>query len=188
MAALRAASPSEGQCHRVERWLTDAVRDNPTDFALHLQMADLRDLQGRYEEAEAIYRRILAQDRSSVVALNNLAWLLAHRREKAAEALPLISRAIEIAGLRGELLETRAAVHLALGRSDLAVADLEEASADQPTAVRYFQLARAHRAANNSPAAVAALRKAKSLGLATELLHPMERSSYRQLAEELELR
>ena len=47
-------------------------------------------------------------------------------------------------GPRAELLDTRAKVHLTLGQTASAVKDLEQATAENPTAPRYFHLALAH--------------------------------------------
>src|SRR5207253_903230 len=105
---------------------------------LLLQLADLRDLEGRLPEAEALYRQVLDRQPRNVVALNNLSWMLAQKPDRSAEALPLIDRAIETSGPVAELLDTRSTVYLALGRGDRAVADLEAATQDAPTATRYF--------------------------------------------------
>jgi tetratricopeptide (TPR) repeat protein len=188
VAVLRAATPSQEQCDRVERWLTDAMQKHPAETALLLQMADLCDLQGRYQEAELLYRRVLERDAANALALNNLAWLLTQHAGNTVEALPMINRAIELLGKRPELLDTRATVFLVMGRSDLAVADLEELAADQPTAPRYLQLARAHRLANNPAAAAKAYRQAKDAGLEMAQFHPLERSTLRKTIDELEQR
>src|SRR5207244_3903112 len=124
----------------------------------------------------------------NVVALNNLAWTLSQKPGKSAEALPLINRAIEAVGPAAELLDTRSTVYLALGRGDRAVADLEAATQDAPTATRFFHLARAHKLSNDPKAAARAFRQAKTLKLRPEQLHPAERVTYQQLALELEER
>jgi tetratricopeptide (TPR) repeat protein len=186
VAVLRATQPSPDQCRRVEGWLTAAIKKDAKATGLLLQLADLRDLEGRLPEAEALYHQVLDRQPSNVVALNNLSWMLAQKPDRSAEALPLIDKAIATSGPVAELLDTRSTVYLALGRGDRAVADLEAATQDAPTATRYFHLARAHRMSNDLKAAARAFHQAKALKLRPEQLHPSERMTYQQLAVELD--
>jgi tetratricopeptide (TPR) repeat protein len=191
LALLRAAQPTLEQCARVETMLREALEDKPekpTAVVLRLQHAELHDLRGRYDEAETLYRKVLADDENNVMALNNLAWLLAQRKGRGDEALALIQKAIDRLGPRAELLDTQAVVHLARQRSDLAIADLQKATLEAPSATRYFNLARAHHMARNAAAALDAFRKAKALGLKPERLHPVERVAYTKIASDLEQR
>jgi tetratricopeptide (TPR) repeat protein len=188
VAVLRSAQPTDDQVTRVERWLLEAKEKNSKAASLLLQLGDLYDLRGRYDEAAKLYRQVLEQEPDNLVALNNLAWLLAHRSGSGGEALVLINRALDAHGPKPALLDTRAMVYLALGQSDRAIADLQEATSDTPSASRYFHLARAHQLANNRKAALEALGKAKSSGLELHLLHPVERVAYRKMLDELEQR
>jgi tetratricopeptide (TPR) repeat protein len=188
VASLRGGQMNAEQCAPVQVWLEAALEKQPQAVGLMLHLADLHDLCGRYREAEAVYRRVLAVDADNVVALNNLAWLLAQQTGKGDEALPLITRAIDRAGTRAELLDTRASAYLALRQTDKAIADLESANADQPTASRYFLLAQAQRQANNTQRAADLLRRATAAGLKAEQLHPAERSAFLKLQQELEQR
>jgi tetratricopeptide (TPR) repeat protein len=188
VAVLRIAPPADEQCNRVENRLKAALDKNPDSVPLLVHLADLHDLRGRFADAEQVYRRILGRDPRNIVALNNLAWLLAQRADNGKEALPLIERAIDVLGPRPELLDTRAIAYLALKQGDLAVRDVERALADTPTPTRYFHLARAQRQANNRDAAIAALKKARASGLEPDLLHPVERGAYRTMLTELDQR
>jgi tetratricopeptide (TPR) repeat protein len=189
VAIVRAGSMGEEACGPLETWLKEQCAKKPSSAQLWLHLADLQDVRGRYEDAEAYCRKSIEQDQRNPVALNNLAWLLTQRAGKAGEALPLINRAIEVAGPRGELLDTRASVYIALNQPDKAVKDLEAALVDGPTPTRYFHLAQAQRLANNSKQAVEALRKATSAGLTkAEQLHPVERAAFLKLKVELEQR
>lgn len=189
VSALRAAGkPTAAQCSRVEGWLRDALGSQKRPaLPLHLQLAEVLDLQERHADAEAVYRQVLGAEPNNVVALNNLAWMLAHRPRGGGEAMPLIDRAIATVGPRAELLDTRAAVHLALGQARPALADLREAVQDAPNPARQFRIARAHQMTNNPEAAAEALRQAKAAGLEPEHLHPAERAAYRQLCALLKL-
>src|SRR5262249_30836121 len=127
--------------------------------------------------------KVIATDPNEVRALNNLAWLLALRNHRGAEALPLIQRAIDIYGPRPDLLDTRALVYLAMDRADQARADLTAAIADTPTAGRYLHLAHVCEMADDADGAAAALRKAKGLGLKRAQLHPVELAACTKLLE-----
>jgi tetratricopeptide (TPR) repeat protein len=184
VAVLRAARGNQEQCARVERRLRLAVQENPKAASLSLQLADLLELR---DDAEAEYRRVLEQDSRNVRALNNLAWLLAQKSDKGSEALALINRAIEVAGPKSDLLDTRAVAYLALSESAAALADLQTAIADSPSGFRYFHLARAHFLAHNREAAQEAFHQATSSGLEPEQLHPAERLVYREMARQFEV-
>ncbi len=188
IAALHTSGASAERFAPVEGRLSAALDKNPKSIPLLMSLASLRDLQGRYADAEAAYRRILEVDSRHLLALNNLAWLLAQRSGSGTEALELINRAIAAAGPRPELLDTRATVYLALNRSQPAIVDLHQAIAEAPTANSYFRLARAEQLANNPEAARKALQKAKDAGLQLQRLHPAEQLAARKAIEELDRR
>ncbi len=169
---------------RVEGWLRAAATKDTRRIATRLQLADLMDLQGRADEVEKLCREVLAQDANNLVALNNLAWQLGQRPGRADEALTLIGRAIEKYGPLPELLDTRAVIHLSLGKSEQSLADLERVVKDAPTPGRYFHLSRAHQQAKNQPSALAALQRANELGLSVQQLHPLEHAAYREMLAE----
>jgi tetratricopeptide (TPR) repeat protein len=170
---------------RVEGWLNGAVGKGAATAGLTLALANLRDLQGRYDDSEALYRRALARDPSNALALNNLAFLLALRGGKVAEATRLIDRALEHAGPEAQLLDTRAVVRLAAGQAEQALGDLRRAIAQEPAASSHFHSAQALLLAKRPPAARASLAAARARGLTADTLHPLERPAYRRLLAEL---
>jgi tetratricopeptide (TPR) repeat protein len=190
VAVLRAMpAPTEQQQQRAERWLTTALEKKPAGAAsLLVCLADLRDLQGRYADAEKLYRQAIDTDKNNVIALNNLAYLLALRKEESAEPLELLNRAIRVAGAAPELIDTRALIRLKQGETRQAIKDLEEALTEAPSASLCYHLAQAHKVAKDHAAAREALTKAKNLGLRPEQLHTLERPGYERLHAELQLR
>jgi tetratricopeptide (TPR) repeat protein len=175
VAMLRSARPTAEQCAKVESWLQKALQQPGASTVLYLHLADLYDFRGRYQDAADLYRKVLAREPGNVVALNNLAWLLALKDGKADEAQKLIHEAIDILGPQPDLLDTRAVVFLALKQPEAANADLEKAMVlDAPTGARYFHRARAYQMANKRDAAAKAFREARKLGLQREHLHPVE--------------
>jgi tetratricopeptide (TPR) repeat protein len=186
VSALHAEKAGPGTLRRVESMLTRALDRDPGSAPLLTCLADLRDRQGRYADAAGLYRDVLRRDPRSVVALNNLAWLLAVVEGEGKEAIQLVERAIDVAGPLPELLDTRAAAWLALGKGEQAIADLKRALEDKPQlAASYFHLAQAYVRAKNPGGARAALGKAKALGLRPDQLHPLEGKTYQQLVHDL---
>lgn len=184
VAILRTGKPSAVQVEHVAERLTAALHKEPKSSVLLLLLADLRDFQGRFPEALALYQQVLEADPKNPVANNNLAVLLALHERQAAKALELSQRAIEHAGPAPALLDTRALAYLAAGQHERAVADLEEAIRLEPTGTRYYHLAQAYRAAKNAGAAGQALGKAKALGLTAQTVHPLERAGFEKLVAE----
>jgi tetratricopeptide (TPR) repeat protein len=168
---------------RVEGWLKEALARSPESVALRLELADLMDLLDRGAEVEALYREVLKNDPRNHVALNNLSWLLALRKDP--KALELVQQAIEAHGERPELLDTRGYIYLQKGEVKNAIPDLERAVRDAPTPVKFVHLIQAHHQARDRRAALAALTRAQDAGLSADRLPPAERAAYNRLLDEL---
>ena len=170
---------------RVSRRLEGAARDHPDSISIRFDLSNLRLLQGRFDEAEAILRDLHERNTSLAAPLNNLAYVLALRGQGADGASRYIGAAIELEGELPGLLDTRALVQLAQNRPDLAIRDLEDAIAVEPAGDKYFHLARAYLAAGRRGDAADALARAKKSGLDVAALHPLEQGTFRQLDGEL---
>lgn len=175
----------EEQGRRVEAWIHDAIARTPDDDDLRVTEGVLRSIQGRAAEAEAVYRKVLEKDAENLVALNNLAWLLAFQDGKQGEALELIERALRQTGPQAAMLDTRAVIYLAQNRSDMAIRDLENALGLAPEASMYYHLARARLMSNQREAAQLAWRDGERLGLKLGSLDPLERPSFDKIKESL---
>jgi tetratricopeptide (TPR) repeat protein len=184
VALLRSMKPRDEEVLEVETWLRKTATKHPDTVVLHIHLADMYDLRGRYAEAEAEYRKVLDREPGNVVALNNLAWLLGHRKDEAARALPLIDDAVRGQGRRADLLDTRAVILLALGKTDAALSDLKEAVEADATPTRLFHLAQALHQSRDRDRTLQQLREAKALGLTPALLHPVEQQVCRELLAE----
>jgi tetratricopeptide (TPR) repeat protein len=182
VGVLRAAGPGAPgpQVRRVEGWLLAALKKTSAP-GVRLALADLRDYEGRYGEAEALYREVLRQDPGNAHALNNLAWLLSLNDNNHDEALRCVNRALERVGPAAGLLDTRGVILLRRGDARAAVRDLEEVAAREPSASRYFHLAQARQGKGSRVGTREAWRCAQGWGLERGTLHPLEQSSYRDL-------
>jgi Tfp pilus assembly protein PilF len=149
-------------------------------------LAELEDSRGHDAEAMRIYRQILQRNPQHVLALNNLAFMLAVTQGDTAEALALVNAAIDQAGPVGPLLDTRAVIYLKASRTDLALKDLQQAVLLDSSWLSYFHLAQAHFQARDRFNARKFLAKATELGLKADALHRLELEAYRQLTRELD--
>ena len=93
--ATPAGKHEAAQLKRVADWFEEALKKQPNSSNLIIGLGNLRELQGRYDEAEVLYRRGIAQGIGNDIALNNLAWLMALQRKNLPEALDLINRVID---------------------------------------------------------------------------------------------
>jgi len=173
------------QAERVAAWLQKALERRPESSILTFALGNLRERQGMFQEAETLYRRDIERGRDSPISLNNLAWLMALRKENKEVALALINRAITRYGPSAEFLDTRGVIYLMSGDSQRAIEDLSQAAISDPSGPKYLHLAEAYLRAGNKEAAIEAFAKARSKGLKPDTLHPLELTSYHQLVKSL---
>jgi tetratricopeptide (TPR) repeat protein len=178
---------------QMQGWLDAGLREDPDSITLLMDQADLYDMQKRYDDAAAVYRKLL--DRKDLaglrraIVLNNLAFLVALAGEKAgtdADPLKLIEEAERIMGPNSDILDTRAVVHMAKRNYQDAIHDLELSVTDNPTASKYFHKAQAHMMAGENRAAVEAWEKAETLGLDLDEINLMEHELYAQLKTKID--
>lgn len=107
---------------------TDASQTaSSVEVEVGMALADLYLMTGRDSQAEPAYARILKLQPDHVHALNNLAWLKFVNQREVTFAMRLIEHAIEIAGERPDLLDTRGCIKIALGNSHAAAEDFTKA-------------------------------------------------------------
>lgn len=183
---------SREQILLIENHLKKAIEANPKSVVLMLHLAELYDQRGDWEQAEQMYRQVLHPENEpkNVVALNNLAWLLAQRSEDKArhqEALERIEAAINGIGRRADLIDTRGLVHMKLENNAAALADFRAAATDLPTPAHLFHLARIHANMRDKTNAFKIFQEAKKQGLQASVLHPVEQKDYQRLLDELKV-
>jgi tetratricopeptide (TPR) repeat protein len=174
-----------GQLERVALWLQKGLERIPGSSILTFALGNLRERQGMFQEAEALYRQDIERGRENPIALNNLAWLMALRKENNEVALDLINRAIKRYGPSPEFLDTRGVIYLMSGDSQHAIDDLSQATISDPSGSKYLHLAEAYLHSGNKEAAAQTLVKARSKGLKPDSLHPLEVAGYQRLLETL---
>jgi len=117
----------------------------------------------RWQQAEAIYRQILAQVPDHPDA-THLLGTLAMQTGRTAEGLPLLERAAAAQPANVTFATNLAAAYLSLGRADEAFAPLETALKHDPAhAIAHYHLGLAHAAGGRLDEAIAAYRRAAEL-------------------------
>lgn len=192
-AALTAVSivsmgrPTTEHMTRAEAIVDETLRAAPSSSQTLGLMAGLRMAQGRYDESEAMYRRILAENPANVSVLNNLAWLLVVTGKDPKAAAKLIDEAIAIAGPMADLIDTRGVIFLALRQPDEAVKVLRDEFENGPTPnpALGFHLATAYLALDRLEDARKTFMRAQELGLGIERLHLTEHQAYGELSRRI---
>jgi Tfp pilus assembly protein PilF len=130
LAAVFAAGPiSSADSAACEPILSQALDQYGDDPQVLMALANIRLVQGDVDQAERLYRQVLATRPADAVVLNNLAAILAEKKAHGSEAEQLINRAIEKSGELPYLLDTKGIVLLSRGRAEEAVDLLERAAA-----------------------------------------------------------
>ncbi|HEV3439058.1 MAG TPA: hypothetical protein VG122_16950, partial [Gemmata sp.] len=183
LAAVRAGATSDQQAAAVRRWIEECLAEEPNSSTLMLNKAEFLALRQELPLAIAQYEEILASDPKNVVALNNLAWLLAADPRTAERAQELVARATREVGLSGDLLDTRARVRITLKLFGEAERDLGDAIRLEPTPLRWFHLALSRLGQTPPKAADAAkaFQEAKRRGLEPRSIHPTDLPTFRIL-------
>jgi tetratricopeptide (TPR) repeat protein len=183
LSALRSGSVSEQQAATVRKWIDAALAEDSTSTTLQLNKAEFFALRQELPQAIAQYEAILAAEPNNVVALNNLAWLLAADPRTAERAQELVARATREVGLTGDLLDTRARVRITLKLFSDAERDLGDAIRLESTPLRWFHLAlsRLGQSPTKSDDAAKAFREAKRRGLEPKNIHPADLPTFKIL-------
>jgi len=123
--ALAAAA---GRLQPVVERLRARVDSRPRDAVARFALGVAAEADGRLAAAEREYRAALALAPRFAVAANNLAWLLAVRLDRPAEARPFAETAARLLPRNPRVLDTRGFVRLLNGDAAGAVPDLARAA------------------------------------------------------------
>jgi len=126
------AQLGRGEVAAARRALEQAVDAGPNVVRPHEVLADLLTSAGETAAAAGHYERILALQPNHVVALNNLAYDLAVRQAKPAQAAPLARRALAQAPRDATILDTVGWIEFLLGNSAEAAKLLVQATRGAP--------------------------------------------------------
>ena len=172
VALATARGAAEGALEGADGVVTAALKREPDDLELILLRAQVRHLQGRFEEELQAYRDALGRKPSDLGFLNNMAWTLSESLGRPKEAIEPVERAMARAGRRPQFLDTRGVILTRLGRLDEAVKDLEVAARAMPAGSSSLHLARALSQAGKAAEARKALERGKADGKAPDAPRP----------------
>ena len=183
LAVVRAGGVTDKQAATVLEWLDACLKEDPGSAALRMSRAEFLAVRLDLAGAAAEYEKVCADEPRNVVALNNLAWILAADPATAERALELVTRATREVGLTGDLLDTRARVRITLKQFAEAERDLNDAIRVEPTPLRWFHLAvsRLGQTPPKTDDAAKAFREAKRRGLEQRGVHPADRGTFDSL-------
>jgi tetratricopeptide (TPR) repeat protein len=118
------------------------MRDRPNNPNLLQAIASVRYVEGRLDEAERLYRRVVEQRPRDAFARNNLATVLSDQENKQQDAIAHLQRAIEITGEQPFLLDTKGILLLNQNRVAEAVDVLRRAATgDDPRFLLHLVMA-----------------------------------------------
>lgn len=167
---------------QVESILSHAQEKNPNDSNLLISMANFRLARQKKDEAIQLYRQVLRAQPGHVVALNNLAVLLAEHPDTRDEALSYIDHAIQIAGQQDNLIDTKALILLQQNRTAEAAGFLERIAASANADPRHMlHLAVAQRQLGAIDSARQLFARARSSDLSSQFLSPADRQWLKEL-------
>ena len=185
-AVLLAGKPTEDDFQLAEPLLAKAAEDHQDDPTLLVNLANVRIVQGQTPEAVKLYQKVLEQNANHLIALNNLASLLAEQSGRARDAIELVDRAIGLAGRLSALLDTKAMAFVHSGRPKEAILLLEEAAASpRPDPRFYFHLAVAYHQTGQREKASNFLEKAFEGDLLDQVLTEKDRQLLKELQQAL---
>jgi len=122
---------------RLKRWQdaeealnkADELSTKPDDKEyVDFLRASSYERQKKYDQAEEIFRKVLASDPDNATALNYLGYMLADRGEKLEEALAFIKKAVDLEPANGAYLDSLGWAYFRLGKFDQAEDSLIKAS------------------------------------------------------------
>jgi exosortase len=162
--------------------LRTALDNNPRSADLCYSVANLRYVTGSRDEAITLYRKALAIKPDHKLAANNLALVLADRRDGIAEALNTIDAAIAKFGADATLLDTKGQILVLLGRAQEALGLLGSAASSQPgDPLVLLHLSNAFLSSRREAEARTTYRRARAFGVATAVVTPADREILERL-------
>ncbi len=104
-----------------------SVRDEDKQYVQFLR-GSTYERQKKYEQAELVFRQILATDPQNAAVLNYLGYMLADRGQKLDEALIMIKKAVDLEPANGAYLDSLGWAYFKLGKYEQAEDNLTKAS------------------------------------------------------------
>lgn len=104
-----------------------STRDEDKEYVEFLR-GSTYERQKKYDQAEEVFRKVLATDPQNAAVLNYLGYMLADRGAKLDEALIMIKKAVDLEPANGAYLDSLGWAYFRLGKYELAEDNLMKAS------------------------------------------------------------
>ncbi|HXZ31383.1 MAG TPA: tetratricopeptide repeat protein [Terriglobales bacterium] len=104
-----------------------SVKDEDKEYVQFLR-GSTYERQKKYEQAEDVFRKVLANDPENAAVLNYLGYMLADRGQKLDEALVMIQKAVDLEPANGAYLDSLGWAYFKLGKYEQAEDNLTKAS------------------------------------------------------------
>ena len=182
---LASSHPSREDLRLADPLLSRAVAEHPDNTELLKWVAHLRCLEKRSDDAIRLYESVLKRTPEDPAVLNNLAALLAEQPPRRKEALAYVDKAIEIAGPKPWLLDTKGTILLLEGEAVEAIELLKEATSLGSDPRRLLHLAVAYQQTGELTKAEDSLQKAHDCNLAGQIVTETDRRLLTELEEKL---
>jgi putative PEP-CTERM system TPR-repeat lipoprotein len=144
--------------------LREASKAAPGSDLVNLQLAMTLDIVGRQDQSQPLYQEVLKKDPNNVIALNNLAYLLAEDGRDLDQALTLAQRAKQQAPNNDDITDTMGLIYIKKNLTDNAITIFVDLVKRQPKNPLYhFHLGMAQLQKGNRAAARQSLQTALQL-------------------------
>jgi len=104
-----------------------SIKDEDKEYVEFLR-GSTYERQKKYDQAEDVFRKVLAKDPENAAVLNYLGYMLADRGQKLDEALTMIKQAVDLEPANGAYLDSLGWAYFKLGKYDQAEDNLTKAS------------------------------------------------------------
>jgi len=190
LAGKLAATEDEEAQKIAENIFRMVLKNNPHSTEAMSALAMLLQITGRFEQSAGLYRQLLEIEPDTIVAVNNLAWIMCEQQGKYAQALELAQYGLRKAPDYVDLIDTRGVIYYRLGEFHRAARDFTrcvQLCSDQTSsaAASYLHLARALAKLGEKDKAVENLNRALKLNDELHCLSPEDITEVQQLIENL---
>jgi tetratricopeptide (TPR) repeat protein len=146
--ALAQIDIAEGKLENATQSLR-RLAEQGSNVTVSLWLGNLSSMKGDPKAAMEYYRTVLELDPNQVLALNNLAWLMAEDGKQVDQALGFAQKAAELAPDHAAVQNTLGRIFYQKGLYTMAVRHLERAVASGSNAARDFYLGAAYLKSGN---------------------------------------
>lgn len=144
--------------------LEGARKEAPASDVVNLQLAMTLDLRGRQDQSLPLYQEVIKKDPNNVVALNNVAYILAEDGKDLDQALTLAQRAKQQAPNNDDISDTMGLIYIKKNLTDNAISIFSDLVKRQPRNPLYhYHLGMAQLQKGNRAAARQSLQTALQL-------------------------